>query len=182
MNRQFQLNSETSSIREGSVWLRRRFSPKLAAEWEISARSEKRWYTGATRVNRNIRRQKSWTDMSYRWAQPHELGCGVGAVHGEDLANGQEFWASEIEPHFTESLRGRGRLDFSVKWSHVVSDDSTLSYELSQGVSPGDNFRWTARATLHLGKNLTGSVSYEGRSESHQTVRHLGRMEVRAFF
>jgi hypothetical protein len=182
INRQYQLNTETASIREGSVWARRKLSQKFAGEWEITVRSEKRWHTGAGRVNRNIRRQSSWTDVSYRWAEPHDVGMGVGLARGEDVANNESYWAVEAEPHFTESLRGRGRLDFSVRWSHVESDNPTLSYELSEGLNPGDNFRWVARAMLHLGKNLTGSASYEGRSEPGEKVRHLGRMEVRAYF
>jgi hypothetical protein len=98
------------------------------------------------------------------------------------LAGDQKFWAVESELSFTESLREKGRLDFSVKWSHVITDNSSLSYELSEGLSPGDNLRWVARAMLNLGKNLTGSASYEGRMEPGQAVQHTGQMEIRAYF
>jgi hypothetical protein len=182
LNRRYQLNSETSSQREGSLWLRRKFSPALSSEWLTSAESQNHGFTGLGRVDRDIRRQSSRVDLSYRWAQPHELGLGLGVTHGKDLASTEEFLATEVEPSFTESLRGRGRLDVSVRWSHVVSDNPSLSYELSEGLNPGDNFRWTVQVMLHLGKNLTGSATYEGRSEAGEPVRHQGRMEVRAFF
>ena len=181
-NRQYALNSETSSLREGSVWMRRKFSSTLSGEWQATAETDRRVFTGAGRVDSDIHRQSSRVDLSYRWAQPHELGIGIGATHGTDLAGGEQFWAAELEPSFTESMRGRGRLDFSVTWSHVISDSPTLPFELSQGLNPGDNFRWAARAMLHLGKNLTGSASYEGRADAGEAIRHQGQMEVRAFF
>ena len=182
LNRQYQLSGESIALHEGSLWLRRKLSEQVSGEWETGVKVEKREYTGAGRVNRDIRRQTSQLSLFYRWAEPHQLGLSIGGIHGEDLAGDQKFWAVESEPSFTESLREKGRLDFSVKWSHVITDNPSLSYELSEGLSPGDNLRWVARAMLNLGKNLTGSASYEGRMEPGQAVQHTGQMEIRAYF
>lgn len=60
--------------------------------------------------------------------------------------------------------------------------NTSLSFEMLQGLLPGNNFTWSASAQRKVSKNLQLNVIYNGRSSEGSRVIHSGGAQVRAFF
>jgi hypothetical protein len=76
---------------------------------------------------------------------------------------------------------------FSVKLSWIeltynAIENTSISYEMLEGLNAGKNFTWNASIQKNLGNSMQLSLNYEGRkSETVKTV-HTGGMQFRAFF
>lgn len=62
------------------------------------------------------------------------------------------------------------------------AENSSLEYEMLQGLKKGDNFTWEVLLNKRVAKNLSLTLNYNGRSSQGNKVIHTGTMELRAFF
>lgn len=60
--------------------------------------------------------------------------------------------------------------------------NSSLEYEMLEGLKRGNNMTWELLLNRKIGKNLDLSISYNGRKPEDFNTIHAGTIEVRAFF
>lgn len=65
---------------------------------------------------------------------------------------------------------------------YAGANNSSLEYEMLEGLKRGNNFTWELLLNRRIGKNLDLSVSYNGRKPDNINTIHAGTVEVRAFF
>lgn len=68
----------------------------------------------------------------------------------------------------------------TIDYSGVVN--SSLAYEMLDGLQDGQNITWGAGIQRNLGRNLQLSLSYNGRKSEEVKSVHTGSAQVRAFF
>ena len=61
-------------------------------------------------------------------------------------------------------------------------ENTSISYEMLEGLKPGTNPTWGLTFQRNLGNSLQISINYEGRKPSGSTVIHTGGAQIRAFF
>ncbi|NNC82222.1 MAG: hypothetical protein HKN79_01485 [Flavobacteriales bacterium] len=69
-----------------------------------------------------------------------------------------------------------------VQIDFVGNENSSLAFEMLDGLRPGENFTWSLFVQRNLSKNLALNVNYNGRSSRDNPVIHSGGVQVRAFF
>ena len=77
------------------------------------------------------------------------------------------------------NLTARGtyvRIDFKGE------SNSSVGYELLEALQPGNNGVFVMQYQTTLWKNLQLNLAYEGRIAAHTNMKHLGSIELRAFF
>lgn len=62
------------------------------------------------------------------------------------------------------------------------AENSSLEYEMLEGLKKGDNFTWEVLLNKRIAKNLSLTVNYNGRNSEGGKTIHTGTMEIRAFF
>ena len=66
--------------------------------------------------------------------------------------------------------------------SFLGTPNSSLEYEMLEGLKRGNNMTWELLINKKIGKNLDLSISYNGRKPENFKTIHAGTVEVRAFF
>ncbi|TZF82091.1 hypothetical protein FW774_15470 [Pedobacter sp. BS3] len=69
-----------------------------------------------------------------------------------------------------------------VKNRYTGTTNSPVSYELLDGLQPGNNMVWNAGLQRSVANGIQLSVTYEGRKSPGVNVIHTGGVQVRAFF
>ena len=80
---------------------------------------------------------------------------------------------------------GKGMIEAEFHWVQIVYDgeaNSSLGFEMLEGLSKGRNLTWNASVQRSLGKNLQLNILYNGRKTTVGKTIHAGGMQVRAYF
>lgn len=80
---------------------------------------------------------------------------------------------------------GKGSLLANVSLIQITFNGATntsLSFEMLEGLLPGNNATWSVSYQQTLADNLQLSLNYNGRSSEYSKVIHSGGVQVRAFF
>ena len=87
----------------------------------------------------------------------------------------------EIKYNQTEkgSLTGSFNL-ISITYNDV--ENSSVAYEMLNGLSKGNNFTWELNYQRNLNSNIQISINYTGRKTPTSPIVHLGGAQIRAFF
>ncbi|MGB1039252.1 MAG: hypothetical protein ACPGVD_00090 [Flavobacteriales bacterium] len=64
----------------------------------------------------------------------------------------------------------------------VGADNSSLEYEMLEGLKRGNNLTWELILNKRIAKNLDLSLNYTGRKPENIKTIHAGTVEIRAFF
>ena len=84
-------------------------------------------------------------------------------------------------------LNDAGKGTFSVSASYIdidfnASENSSLAFEMLDGLRPGGNITWNILWQRNLANNLQLNLNYGGRRSDGVRVIHTGGMQLRAFF
>jgi len=63
-----------------------------------------------------------------------------------------------------------------------ADENSSLSYEMLEGLQKGKNFTWNASIQRSLGNSIQLSLNYDGRKSEESKAVHTGGVQVRAYF
>jgi hypothetical protein len=85
----------------------------------------------------------------------------------------------------TVSSLEKGSLQISVEYLNIRYNgegNSSLAFEMLEGLNAGNNFVWSAGLQRTVAKNLQLNLTYNGRRPDSQRVIHTGGLQLRAFF
>jgi len=118
-----------------------------------------------------------------------------GANFNLDFLFSYEEKGNVLEGEFASlsSLGTRGKYTVANKLNLVAgfnfiaisfsgAPNSSLEYEMLEGLKKGNNMTWELLLNRKIGKNLDLSISYNGRKPEDFKTIHAGTVEVRAFF
>lgn len=99
---------------------------------------------------------------------------------GGEITNLQKFGLE-----FRATKASKGSLDAQFNYFRIAYDgtvNSTIGYEMLEGLKPGENFTWKAGWQQSLGGSLQLTLGYEGRKTPDNKPIHTGTAQVRAMF
>ncbi len=88
-----------------------------------------------------------------------------------------------VETRFNQMDKGSVNLGFDYVLIEYSGDENTsLAFEMLDGLRTGNNFTWTLFLQRNLAKNLEMNITYNGRKSETNKAIHAGGVQVRAFF
>jgi hypothetical protein len=90
-------------------------------------------------------------------------------------------WSTEFK--YSSIKKGVIGMKFNyLKINYNGDVNTSLAYEMLEGLKAGVNYKWQFSVQRNLGNSLQLSINYEGRKPSNLRVIHTGGMQLRAFF
>ena len=101
-------------------------------------------------------------ELSYQYAEIHNVGAEVS-------------YALQNSVNFTTRFN-------LVEINYIGETNSSVEYEMLEGLKNGRNYTWEVLLNKKIGKNLSLTINYNGRKPQGIKTIHAGTMELRAFF
>lgn len=103
----------------------------------------------------------------------------------EQLLGGEELISKNIGGEIRYNIASKG--SFSANFNYIENqfsstDNTSLAYEMLEGLKEGINLTWEASYQQNLSKYMQLSINYTGRKSDKTPVIHTGGVQVRAFF
>lgn len=89
--------------------------------------------------------------------------------------------ALELRYNQTEKGSFTARFDF-IKIDYNDLENSSIAYEMMNGLNIGDNYTWELVYQRNLNSNIQLSFNYNGRKSENSKVVNIGGAQIRAFF
>ena len=109
----------------------------------------------------------------------------ISEKRNAEQLGGEVSSVAEIGSTFKFNQAEKGSLQGGVKMIQITYtgvQNSTLGFEMLEGLKPGINYTWNLGYQRSISKNLQLSIQYNGRKSESSKFIHAGGMEVRAFF
>lgn len=93
------------------------------------------------------------------------------------------LWKAGLEGTLSDAEKGA--LQVQANYIRILYDganNSSLSFEMLEGLSEGNNFTWSATLQRTVAKNLQLNLTYNGRKPQGIPAIHTGGVQLRAFF
>lgn len=191
----FYLNSKGKNLLTNGFESRSRLQRELRARYNLN-----RIYSIENRIsssersnaseffnNRNYVIQSQEIEPTLIYQPSVKFRWSISALYGEkanELGPERSFNRSiSSELRFNDAGKGTFSLELNyIELTYNSSDNSSLSFEMLDGLSPGSNFVWTLLWQRNLSKNLQLNLNYSGRKSEGLRTIHTGGMQLRAFF
>ncbi len=115
------------------------------------------------------------TTLSYQYS----IRQNVDGVLGEKAE------ANNLGLEMKYNSTGAGTISARVSYIGIIfnaDDNSSLAYEMLDGLHTGKNFTWNASIQRSLGNSIQLSLNYDGRKSENNKAIHTGGVQVRAYF
>jgi len=74
------------------------------------------------------------------------------------------------------------RIDFLDYQGNQATQNTTLGYEMLEGLQTGANFTWSLSYQQTLANNMQLNLTYDGKKSENSPATHRGGVQLRAFF
>jgi len=91
----------------------------------------------------------------------------------------------DIGMEFKWNMPEKGNIMLKANYIEIAynaNENTSLAYEMLQGLKPGKNITWNIGYQRSIGKNMQLSIMYDGRKAGENKIVHLGSMQLRAYF
>lgn len=98
---------------------------------------------------------------------------------------GERAEANQLALDIKYNSVGAGTISARVSYIGIIfnaSENSSLAYEMLEGLHIGKNFTWNASIQRSLGNSIQLSLNYDGRKSEDSKAIHTGGVQVRAYF
>jgi hypothetical protein len=115
------------------------------------------------------------TTVSYKYSVKEN-------VYGE---TGEKAESNELGLEMKYNSTGTGTISAKVTYIGIAfnaDENSSLAYEMLEGLHIGKNFTWNASIQRSLGNSIQLSLNYDGRKSENNKAIHTGGVQVRAYF
>lgn len=134
------------------------WEPKISVQW-----------------NNHIR-----TNMVFKYSEKNNAPMWGGERLQQQTIQSENRW----------SIAGKTNLDAQLSYilihyqsnTDASSLNNSVSFEMLQGLKPGQNFTWNIGLVKTLENNIQITLQYNGRKSENSKTIHVGTAEVRAFF
>ncbi len=120
--------------------------------------------------------------LSYKYNEKKNLVDAGDTLHEAVSALGQKLG---LELKYNKAQQGSlsAKFDF-IFFEYNGSANSSLAYEMLEGLQPGNNYTWNLSYQRTLSNNIQLNLSYDGRKSDSSKARivHVGNVQVRAYF
>lgn len=99
--------------------------------------------------------------------------------------NNERAVINDLSAEFRYSSIKKGVIGIKVNYlkiSYNGDANTSLAYEMLEGLKAGENYKWQLSVQRNLGNSLQLSLNYDGRKPSGLSIIHTGGMQLRAFF
>jgi hypothetical protein len=93
--------------------------------------------------------------------------------------------AQNLGTEMRYNVAGKGSLNFRlnrIQQRFNGDANSTLGFEMLEGLATGDNYTWSLTYQRTLSNNMQINLNYDGRKTPLSKIIHTGGIQVRAFF
>ncbi len=98
---------------------------------------------------------------------------------------GEKAEANNLGIEMKYNSPGAGTISAKVSYIGIAfnaDENSSLAYEMLEGLRIGKNFTWNASIQRSLGNSIQLSLNYDGRKSETNKAIHTGGVQVRAYF
>jgi len=98
---------------------------------------------------------------------------------------GEKSESNELALDMKYSNTNAGIITARVSYIGIIfngDQNSSLSYEMLEGLQKGKNFTWNLSVQRSLGNSIQLSLNYDGRKSEESKAVHTGGVQVRAYF
>ena len=138
--------------------------------------------------NYNINQLSLEPRVSFTRGTSMRLAAGYKYSNKKNQSGDKETYSSnaintEVKYNILQSGSILGKFTYSnISFAPIANANSTVGYNMLDGLLPGKNFLWNIELTKRLANNLEINIQYEGRKPGEARVVHIGRASVRALF
>ncbi|CAN5360330.1 hypothetical protein BH11BAC1_BH11BAC1_08140 [soil metagenome] len=115
------------------------------------------------------------TSLSYQYSVKEN-------VEGE---LGEKAESNNLGLEMKYNSTGAGTISARVSYIGIrfsADENTSLAYEMLEGLHIGKNFTWNASVQRSLGNSIQLSLNYDGRKSENNKAIHTGGVQVRAYF
>ena len=88
-----------------------------------------------------------------------------------------------LELKYNQATQGSLLAKFNfILFKYNGKQNSSLAYEMLEGLKPGNNYTWNLTYQRTLTNNIQLNISYDGRKSENSRTLHTGNVQVRAYF
>ena len=98
---------------------------------------------------------------------------------------GEEAYLTDIGIDFRKNKKNKGLISGGIHFVNISFEglsNSSIGFEMLEGLQQGLNTTWTLNIQRNLAKNLQLSLNYNGRKSKENNTVHNGGIQLRAFF
>lgn len=178
----FETRTSRTQELEGRLTLLRRYTLRLSL---VDGREGRE---ASYSSNRRYSIQERSVNPSVEWQPDRNLrltakGGITDKKNDSDVGERAQLGRVGMEARF--SSVDKGSLTANLEWVSIdynSSDDSTLAFEMLDGLQTGNNLTWSLFLQRSLSKNLELNITYNGRKAQERPAIHSGSLQLRAFF
>jgi hypothetical protein len=177
----FELNENYSWIFSGRYHIKKMFT--LKSEYQNG------WITRSSEYLQNKNYQIYYNSIEGSFSFQYKTAITLTALYKyTQKVNKQgieQSYSNNASLEFNYTIAQRGNLLLKTSYYYIVfrgEASSSIGYEMLEALSPGNNGIISFLYQTALWQNLQLNLSYEGRIDETHKMKHLGSIELRAYF